>query len=355
MRLVACDLCGSSEAAVLFTQRDPRPSDAVRSFRVVECRRCGLIYLNPRPEGPDLAAYFPQDYPSDPGCAAGSRGPGASLSRRLRTSVRRSLLEQCYHYPTRGDSSPARANGLLSLTRRTCLRIERSRLRVIGREAAIIPFVGRGRLLDVGCGTGGGLASLREQGWDVTGIELNSAAALLARQRVDGRIHIGDFEEVSLAGECFDVIRFCHSLEHLPSPRRALEKAHRLLQPGGLLWIEVPNAASLERRIFGRHWFAWGLPEHLYHFTPRTLARLLACTSFRPVKFGGDGRGLVFAESVAGILAGRLGVRPQRSKLISAMVRPLTLALAAVNRAAILFVHAQKDQGLHPADGRGPS
>jgi SAM-dependent methyltransferase len=256
VRLVACDLCGASEVAVLFAERGPRPSNEVRSFRVVECQRCGLIYLNRRPEGSDLAAYFPQDYSNDSGSTLKYRGRRTSPSRTLRGLVRRSLLEQCYLYPSPGDSSSTEAGGLLRRMQRTCLRIERLRLRVIGREAAIIPFVGQGRLLDVGCGTGKALASFRELGWDVTGVEISPQAAWLARQRVECKICIGDFEEVSLEDEGFDVIRFCHSLEHLPSPKRALEKAYRLLQPGGLLWIEVPNAASLERRIIGRHWFA---------------------------------------------------------------------------------------------------
>ena len=154
----------------------------------------------------------------------------------------------------------ANVHELLGPLKTACLRVEGWRIRLIGREAAIIPFTGKGRLLDVGCGTGKALEAFREIGWDVTGVEINPQAASIARRRLGCQILLGGFEEVPLGDERFDVVRFCHNLEHLPSPRGALEKAQRILRPTGLVWIEVPNAASLERRLFREHWFGWGLP-----------------------------------------------------------------------------------------------
>ncbi len=350
MRLIECDLCGSSEFTVLFMQRDLNRSDEVRLFQVVECRACRLIYLNPRPEGKEMTPYYPQEYYERYGAADATQNRPSSWLRRLRKSVRRDLLERFYQYPTLRSGSPVGEYGLLRALKTACLHLERRRLQAIGREADIIPFVGKGRLLDVGCGTGGAMASLMELGWEVSGVDISLYAASRVRERLGCEVFAGNFEDVSLGERRFDVIRFCHSLEHLPSPRRALEKAHRFLQPAGLLWIEVPNAASLDRWIFGRHWFAWELPRHLYHFTPDTLIRLLACTGFRPVKLRGDGRALVFAESVANILAGWFAFRPRGTKLISAMARPLTMALGAMNRAAILLVHARKEETGSPTE-----
>jgi len=297
------------------------------------------------PEGSELAAYYPQDYYDDLGRVGAHATRRSSSLRRLRKSIRRALLERYYQYPaaTGGPRAKASSNGLLRLMNAACLQVERGRLHVSGREAAIIPFVGEGRLLDVGCGSGKELEPFKELGWDVTGVEMSPYSASKARARLGCEVLVGDFEEIPLDDERFDVVRFSHSLEHVQSPRKALEKAFRVLRPSGLLWIEVPNAASLERRLFGALWFCWDLPRHLYHFTPETLSRLLTHTGFRPVKIKCDSRVLFFVESLANVLAHWLGIRPRRTKLLSTLVRPLTYALGAMNRGSILSVHARKD------------
>jgi predicted SAM-dependent methyltransferase len=153
----------------------------------------------------------------------------------------------------------------------------------------------------------------------------------------------GHFDEAPLEGRHFDVVRLSHVLEHLPSPRKSLGKVHRLLRPGGLLWVEVPNAASLERRLFHRHWCHWDLPRHLYHFTPTTLVRLLRDTGFRPRVVKCDARVAFFAESLANVLAERFGLRRAAGKKIAALGRPLVYVLGAVNRGGILTVHAVRE------------
>ena len=344
MKFVECDLCGSSENAALFTCRDFRVPDGHGSFQLVECRECGLIYLNPRPEGMEMAPYYPQTYYDDLGRGAGRTARRDSSLGRLHKSLRQPLLERFYQYPHRRTDPPTPKNGLLSLGTTLCLRVERWRLRVMGCEAAIIPFIAEGRLLDVGCATGTDLEAFKAAGWSVSGVEASPYAASMARSRLGCEVRVGAFEEVALPDESFDVVRFSHSLEHLPSPRKALEKARRLLQPCGLLWIEVPNAASLERRFFGRHWFGWDVPRHLYHFTPETLTRLLIYTGFRPVRVQCDARTFFFAESVANALAHFLNARPRRKKVISAVVRPLVYALGMTNRGALLTVHATREE-----------
>jgi SAM-dependent methyltransferase len=213
-----------------------------------------------------------------------------------------------------------------------------------GREAAIIPFLGEGRLLDVGCAGGKDLARLQRMGWNVTGVEFSPTAAAAARARLGCEVLVGDFDQVPLGEERFDVVRFSHTLEHLPSPRKALEKAHRLLRPGGLLCVEVPNAASLERWLFGKHWYCWDLPRHLYHFSPQTLARLVSSTGFRPVKIKCDGRTLFFTESLANVWKHWLGASRQPTKLLSVLARPVVYAMGAMNQGGILTVHARKNR-----------
>ena len=342
MNPVACDLCGSSDATPVFTGRDARAPEQPGAFRVVECRACGLLYLNPRPEGPELAAYYPDEYYDHLASGADRPRPDPGGARAFHRRVRLAFLQRFYGYPVSAGGTGATGAGPGGWTA-AAARLERWRLRVSGREAAIIPFTGEGRLLDVGCGTGKDLLRFQEAGWHVTGVELSPYAASLARARLGCEVVPGHFDEAPLEGRRFDVVRLSHVLEHLPSPRKSLGKMHRLLRPGGLLWIEVPNAASLERRLFHGHWFQWDLPRHLYHFTPATLVRLLRDTGFRPRTVKCDGRMAFFAESLANVLTERFRLRRAVGKKIAALGKPLVYALGAANRGGILTVHAVRE------------
>ena len=342
MSSVACDLCGSSEATPVFTGRDTRAPEVPGAFRVVECRTCGLVYLSPRLEGPELAAYYPDDYYDHLASGADRALPDPGTGRALHRRVRLALLKRFYGYSAVLESAETASAGQGRWIA-AAASFERWRLRASGREAAIIPFIGEGRLLDVGCGTGKDLLHFQEAGWKVTGVEINPYAASLARARLGCEVVQGHFDEAPLEGRHFDVVRLSHVLEHLPSPRKSLGKMHRLLRPGGLLWVEVPNAASLERRLFHRHWCHWDLPRHLYHFTPTTLVRLLRDTGFRPRTVKCDARAAFFAESLANVLAERFGLRRDAGKKIAALGKPLVYALGALNRGGILTVHAVRE------------
>lgn len=347
MKTVRCDLCGSSETALLFRLPNQQFPTRAQSFSLVECRVCGLIYLNPRPEGEDLAAYYPKGFYDGLEPDRCNRLEQRLSPRRMRRKMkRRALLERFYGYPSSADSRASQGNTLLSGIKAVLLSIERWRLRFAGREASIIPFIGEGRLLDVGCASGKDLEPFIETGWIVTGVEFNPDAASVTQRRYGIQVLAGEFEQVSFGEARFDVLRFSHTLEHLPSPKRALEKAYRLLQPGGLLWIEVPNAASADRWLFGTQWFCWDLPRHLYHFTPRTMTRLLASTGFHPVKMCCDGRTNFFTESIARGLDFSPSVHPRRMKLLSTIVRPLVYFMGAMNRGAVLTVHAHKHESV---------
>jgi SAM-dependent methyltransferase len=110
-----------------------------------------------------------------------------------------------------------------------------------------------GRVLDVGAGDGTLVAALRRRGRDAIGLE----------RHADGP-HLQAGELADVTGTWAAVV-FWHSLEHLRQPGDALEHAARLLAPGGLLVVALPNVASRQASRFGDRWLALDLPRHLVH------------------------------------------------------------------------------------------
>lgn len=145
----------------------------------------------------------------------------------------------------------------------------------------------RGRLLDVGSGSGVFLDLARARGFRVAGIELSSHHAAASRRRFDLDVWQGDFLGAPHAPSSFEVITMWDFLEHVADPAAVLARAHRLLVPGGVLLVFTIDSASLFNlagellhRLAGRG--ANSLLELLYdarhshYFTRPALARLLA-------------------------------------------------------------------------------
>jgi SAM-dependent methyltransferase len=126
------------------------------------------------------------------------------------------------------------------------------------------------------------LLALDPASWDRYGLEpMPEPRAEAGRGLGLDRVFAGELESQALAGERFDVITFWDVLEHLPDPRGALEAAGRLLRPGGVVLLSLPNFSSYQARHFREDWYALRFPGHLHHFTPATLGRLLEAAGLR--------------------------------------------------------------------------
>jgi SAM-dependent methyltransferase len=134
--------------------------------------------------------------------------------------------------------------------------LQRTRSALADRLNKILP---PGPVLDVGAGDGTLVRAFIRHGREAVGLEPYS----------DGP-HIRKAEVEEVDGQWSAVI-FWHSLEHLRRPGRALRHAAGLLAPGGTLIVAVPNATSLQARLFGDRWLALDLPRHLVHLSPQAL------------------------------------------------------------------------------------
>ncbi len=129
----------------------------------------------------------------------------------------------------------------------------------------------KGRVLEIGCGTGTVMKKLKAWGYQVQGIDADPRAAALARKQ-GFEVKEGRFEEGLYDDERFDMIVMRSILEHVPEPTTFLAAINNLLNPNGLLAVEVPNAGRVFRRSgFGgfsfHHHIYWTVPTLRYAVT----------------------------------------------------------------------------------------
>lgn len=137
------------------------------------------------------------------------------------------------------------------------------------------------RILDCGCGRGIMLAFLRNHDWSCVGTEFSEESSQYARgMGLDVVIPSRNKDPIELVQGTFGIITVWHVLEHLSQPVHAIKQFNGLLEPSGLLVLEVPNFSSFQAKLSREHWIYTECPRHLLHFSPRSLARLLSHSGF---------------------------------------------------------------------------
>ncbi len=252
MTYIACEVCGSNHHYFLFEGWD-RLFGIPGKFKIVQCKECGLIFINPQPGQVALKGFYPKDYYTP-----------NSLHYREYTWLRKKVMETFWGY-----GHPSNSPKPVRLFKKVVLLPFRIRYR------HSIPFVAGGRLLDIGCGNGTELYKLKRMGWEAYGVEMDIEAS--ERARLNGlSVFTGNFFEANFPNNFFDVVRMSFVLEHLPNPKQTLIEVRRILRPYGRIYISVQNARSLNYWLFREKWFGLDVPRHLFSFTPKTIGMLLS-------------------------------------------------------------------------------
>jgi SAM-dependent methyltransferase len=229
MEWKACPLGCRGEDGFVLKGRD-RLHNLPGEFTVVRCKTCGLMRTNPRPNPDAIVFYYPDHY-----------GPFQykRLGVRPGESVRSHFWKQAARKIAQVNDNP-------------------------------LPFLKPGRMLEIGCASGGFMHQMSERGWEVEGIEPSSSAAARARE-LGFQVFNGSLEAAPEPLAPYDLIVGWMVFEHLHEPVNSLKKLKQWSSIDGWLVISVPNAASWEFRCFQHAWYALQLPTHLFHFSPRTI------------------------------------------------------------------------------------
>ena len=132
----------------------------------------------------------------------------------------------------------------------------------------------KGNILDVGCGTGAFLNTMKEAGWDATGIEPDQSAREKALDLYG--LHLDNSEKFyELPAQAFDAITMWHVLEHVHDLHEYIDQLKKIVKPTGKLFIAVPNYTAYDAKVYKEFWAAYDVPRHLYHFSPASMKTLL--------------------------------------------------------------------------------
>ena len=212
-----------------------------------------------------------------------------------------------------------------------------ARSRMFGRHLTKIESeVGKGgRILDVGCATGDFLIAARSRGWEVFGADPSAARAQVEAagiQLVGTSVH-----DVDLADGTLDAVTFWDVLEHVTNPLADLTRACRLLKPGGVVALTVPDSANFLARMSGGRWFGYKTAgEHLQFFTRESLRIALAKAWVAPrtIEATTWSCTLGFLADRAGLYLGPPG-RLMRSAVSQSRLRTMLLDMPQINQFAL--------------------
>lgn len=220
---VPCPVCGTKDSKYLFSTKDYTFACTNDVFEVRKCRKCDCGYLSPRPSKDTINVYYPKEF----------------------------------YWSWEGESKTIDWE-----------RILEKRKVQLEEKAKWLDDLKPGRLFDVGAQKGEFLWYMSHKGWDAEGIELDSSIPNPAGMK----IAYGDFLSMDIEEGVYDVVTFWAVLEHVYEPALFLEKAARLLRPGGRLVGIVTNINSIQSRVY----IADDYPRHLTIFSKKSLKKLAA-------------------------------------------------------------------------------
>lgn len=278
-------------------------------FDVVRCNCCELMRTNPRPTPESIGVYYPSDY-----------GPYLGTIAR-KSSVMSSILT--------------------SLVKK-----------FVDFKSESIPDIKRGYALEFGCASGSYLLKLASNGWIPTGIEFSPGAANRARD-LGFEVYVGAIEKILLPESKFHLVVGWMVLEHLHQPIEVLKNMHAATTKGAWMAISVPNCEDFSFLKFCGDWYPLQLPNHLFHYTPDSLRKVLEAGGWE-IKCCMQQRILIdwilsailtrlsscpesrWAKFIFGLLTGRAGL------LLNLCLYPFALIASSIGMSTRMTVWAQR-------------
>ncbi|MCB2221491.1 MAG: class I SAM-dependent methyltransferase [Bacteroidetes bacterium] len=236
-QLHTCPVCESENLQQYLDSKDYFLSK--ERFKIDQCQNCQFRFTNPRPEETAAAKYY-----------------------------------ESPEYLSHNTEKKSLTSNLYSTIRRFTIRQKSS---IVNRHA-------KGQnALDIGCGTGEFMHSLNLLGYQIQGVEPNQVARKQAQDKFKLSI-LSSFNAANYQTNQFDVVTMWHVLEHVYRLKETILGIRKILNENGTLIVALPNPDSLDAQIYGKHWAAYDLPRHIYHFGQKDVNRLFNELGFEMIK-----------------------------------------------------------------------
>ena len=230
-----CPVCNGKHFDPFLDVQDHSVSHG--TFHIVKCKKCGFLFTNPRPGEESIASFY------DSSAYLSHHDEADSLMSKVYNQVRKLAVKSKLDLIRKYDQHPEK------------------------------------QILDIGCGTGFFVKSCLDQNWQAMGTEPDKDARTEAQKRSGAPVYASIFEP-DLEKKTYTSITMWHVLEHIHRLEETMSWLYQHLAPKGTLFIAVPNPQSYDSQVFGKHWAAYDVPRHLYHFTKDTMEKLLQHYNF---------------------------------------------------------------------------
>jgi SAM-dependent methyltransferase len=308
---MSCPFCGDGRATTRYD---------FGVHRIVRCKACALMYLDPRPSESDLHAVYGADYYQNREFFKG----GSDSLFGYADYIAERLNKQ-------GDYGP--------IAREIHARLGQPRTP---------------RLLEVGCGLGYFLDVAFEEGFEVSGVEFNDYAVQRLRRKYAFQVFSGSLENTSLEPQSFDAVAMFDVIEHLLDPFDTLDRLHEVMRPNGLLVLSTMDSESLMSRLLGKRLEDFRRTrEHLFFFSRKTLTAVLRRHGFEPVEIRSLGHTFEL-----GFLLSRLALYQQRGVSVLQTIASrlgLSSMRLRVNPRTKMIVFARRQDSGRASPGTGTS
>ena len=207
-------------------------------FKILECKSCGASFADPHTSNQLTYEYIYKNKDTTPGYSR-----YFDFSQKIKHTV--SPLKYL-------ASSETMYNGLKIL-------IDDIKINNISKA------------LDVGCGYGYLTYALNKYGLQTKGIDISKEAISNAISNYGNYFINGDFFKIDNINDKFDLICMLEIIEHVDDPKKYIDKAWSLLNPGGVLYISTPNKNFYKKKLI---WES-DIPEvHISLFTESSIKKM---------------------------------------------------------------------------------
>lgn len=266
--------CCHSEGTYLYKELKDRLFGVEGEWHLKKCNntQCGLIWQDPMPIEEDIGLAYQTYYTHQDNAPTNKANFVKRVLKTIYSKAKRGYLFKKYKYHADAVNSIDILLGYL-------LYLYPGRRAVVDFEVFYLPAKPNGKLLEIGCGSGVMLKTMKDLGWSIEGIDFDPNAVNNASKK-GLNVKLGGLIEQNYPDKSYDAIVMSHLIEHVPDPINMIIECFRIMKDGSVLVLITPNSNSFGHKVFQENWRGLEPPRHLNIFDANSIVNLLKFAKF---------------------------------------------------------------------------